>query len=385
MNCAERQGNRMMNELNPAEFARVRPLFQGFDYSLSIHAAIDGNNPGRIFVDNMQHPRTALALTIEGYLLAGDDTNPVTNATLSYLLKERIFSGEVFVNGNESISLAVHPETWEARLPELIPGYEVEKLERYHYLCRSVKLDWRSSLPEGYSVRRLDRGLLHDAQLVFPEALREWMDIEEIWWTEENFLEKGVSFVVLHENKVVAWCTPDCVSGDRIDVGIITQREHRRRGLASIAVAATVEHCLNSGFSAVGWHCNAINVASWKTAEKVGFERNRTYAYYYYMCDPVDHLAELGWYYYQRGEYAKTVQYYEQVFAQRDENPDYYYHLVASSWAILGNKANAIQYLEMAVEHGWTHSAWTKEQEEFKILYGLPEWDAVILRMERPV
>ena len=61
----------MLQELKSNEFEKARSLFQGFDYSLSIHAAIEGNNPGRIFVDDVYQPRTALALTIEGYLLAG--------------------------------------------------------------------------------------------------------------------------------------------------------------------------------------------------------------------------------------------------------------------------------------------------------------------------
>ena len=371
----------MLIELKSNEFEGVRPLFQGFDYSLSIHAAMEGNNPGRIFVDDVNHPSTALALTVEGYLLTGDDGNRETNEALRRLFKERIFTGEVFVNGNRSMSLAVHPETWEAKLPELIPTYEVEKLDRYHYLCHALKFDWRANLPADYTVRRVDRALLDDAQVVFPEAMREWMNFDEVWATKENFLSKGVSFAVLHEGEVVAWCTPDCVAGDRIDVGIMTLRTYRRRGLATIAVAATVEHCLNSGFSAVGWHCNADNIGSWKTAEKVGFERNRPYAYYYYMYDRVDHMAELGWYYYQRGEYAKTVQYYEQVFTLREENPDYYYHLVASAWALLGNKEKACKYLETAVDQGWTRIEWTKQQKEFSILLGMPEWDAVLARM----
>jgi len=372
----------MLQELESNEFDRVRPLFQEFDYSLSIHAAIEGNNPGRIFVNDVNHPRTALALTVEGYLLAGDDSNLETNGALRRLFKERVFTGEVFVNGDWSMSLAVHPEMWEAKLPELIPTHEVEKSERYHYLCRTVKFDWRNNIPEECTVRRVDRTLLNDAEVVFPDVVREWMDFEEMWWTEENFLSKGVSFGVLREGEVVAWCTPDCVAGDRIDVGVITHPAHRRRGLATVAVAATVEHCLGHGFSAVGWHCNANNVGSWKTAEKVGFERSREYAYYYYMYDPIDHLAELGWYYYRRGEYAKTVQYYEQVFALRDENPDYYYHLAASAWALLGNREKALKYLLAALDHGWTNVEWTKQQEEFSILHGTPEWDAVLARME---
>lgn len=373
----------MLQELKLDQFRTVRSLFQGFDYSLSIHAAIEGNNPGRIFVDHPGDPRTALALTVEGYLLAGDSDDLDTIGRLQRLFKERIFTGEVYVNGDWSMSLAVHPLSWEERLPELIPTHEVEKSERYHYLCRELKFDWQDNLPEGYSVRRVDRGMLDDPEILFPDSLGEWMDFEGVWWTKENFTSKGISYAVLQGNEVAAWCTPDCVAGDRIDVGIMTHPAHRRQGLAAVAVSATIEECLNQGFSAVGWHCNIDNIGSWKTAEKVGFERNREYAYYYYIYDPIDHLAELGWYYYRREEYAKTVQYYEQVLKLRDENPDYYYHLSASAWAFLQNEGKAIVYLQKAAQAGWSHGEWTKTQEEFKILHGNPEWDAILAQMER--
>ncbi len=373
----------MLQELKPNEFERVRPLFEGFDYSLSIRAALEGNNPGRIFVDDVERPRTAFALTVEGYLLAGEHDNPATNEALRRFLKEQIFTGQVFVNGNESLSLAVHPSAWETKLTELIPTHEIEKLERYHYLCRAVKFDWRNHLPEGYTLHRVDATLMNDPQVVWPDPVREFFNPAEMWGALENFWAKGVSFCILHEQQVVAWCTCDCVAGSQIDVGIVTRPGYRRRGLAAIAVAATVEYCLSHGFSAVGWHCNAQNTGSWKTAEKVGFERNREYAYYYYMYDPIDHLAELGWYHYRRREYAKTVYYYEQVFARRDKNPDYYYHLTASAYALLGNRDKSLHYLRAAAEHGWANVDWTKEQEEFEILRGAPEWEVALSHMER--
>jgi len=70
--------------------------------------------------------------------------------------------------------------------------------------------------------------------------------------TLENFWTKGISFCIIHEQQVVAWCTCDCTAGSQIDVGIITQPGYRRHGLAAVAVAATVEYCLSHGFSAVG-------------------------------------------------------------------------------------------------------------------------------------
>ena len=49
-----------MLELGTDQYESVRYLFQELDYSLSIQAAIEGNNPGRIFVDEVDYPRTAL-------------------------------------------------------------------------------------------------------------------------------------------------------------------------------------------------------------------------------------------------------------------------------------------------------------------------------------
>jgi len=369
----------MLQELSSNQFERARHLFQGFDYSLAVRAAIDGNNVGRIFVDDIEQPRTAFALTVEGYLLAGKHENGTINRALRRFLQEKIFSGEVFVVVDWAMSLAVHPEVWEALLSELIPTHEVEKIKRYHYLCRALGFDWRSHIPEGYSVRRIDRALLDAAA---DDRVREWMDIEAVWGTVDNYLEHGISFAVLYEGEMVAWCTPDCWAGGQMDVGIMTHQAHRRQGLASIAAAATVEECFKQGFSAVGWHCNAENIGSWKTAEKVGFERQRAYAYYYYMVDPIDHLAELGWYNYRQEAYGKTVHYYEQVFALREDNPDYYYHLAASAWALLQNGEKALFYLEAAADHGWTNWEYTSRQEEFGILHDTAEWDALLARIE---
>ena len=150
----------------------------------------------------------------------------------------------------------------------------------------------------------------------------------------------------------------------------------------AVAVAATVEHCLSSGFTAVGWHCEQDNVGSWKTAEKVGFGRNREYVYYYYIFDPADHLAQMGWSCFKRGEYERTMHFYQQVLSQRDENPDYYYHLAAAASAALGRKEQAFEYLNLAVEHGWSNAEATRQVEEFHSLHGTPQWEAVLRRMQ---
>ncbi len=369
----------MFRELGAGQYHRVRELFQDFDYSLSIRALIEGNNRGRIFVDDVEQPRTALALTVEGALLAGDHGNPGTNQALRRLFEEQIFSGKVFVEDDWSVTLAVHPQEWAARLPELIPTHQADILPRFHYLCRELRFAWREHLPTGYEVRRIDHYLLHNPELAIPSAIPNW--IQTAWRTTDLFVDRGVGFCVVHNHHVVSWCMADCTAGSRIDVGVTTEPAHRRRGLAAVVVAATVEYCLDSGFSAVGWHCEQDNVASWKTAERVGFERAGEYVYYYYIFDRADHLAQLGWSCFKRGEYEATVRYYDQVFELREDHPDYYYNCAAEAWGALGNRDMALTCLTKAVDRGWTDFDHTEREDRLSLLHGTPEWQALLARM----
>ena len=85
-----------MKELDPVSYDKVRALFRAFDHSLSIHAAMEGNSPGRIFVDHLDQPRTAPAFTVKGTLLAGDNGDPATHQALHRFFKEKVFRWSPF-------------------------------------------------------------------------------------------------------------------------------------------------------------------------------------------------------------------------------------------------------------------------------------------------
>ena len=369
-----------MHELTPTDYPRVSALFDPIGCSLAVRAVIAGNNPGQIFVDDVQNPRMALAATPEGTMLAGDPLHPPLQDDLRQFLRGVVFTGQVRFIDSE-LALSVHPDAWVALLPDLIPTHEVEALPRYHYLCQELRYDWRIHVPEGYTVRQVDRAFLDDPTVTMSDEMRDWFDIEEQWETVDNFLAHGAGFCVMQGHEVISRCMADCYAGEQIDIGIRTEPAHQRRGLASIATAATVEYCLQHGYRQVGWHCDDTNVGSWKTAEKVGFERAGEYVYYYYVLDPVDHLAERGWYFYQRGDYAKTVTYYDRAFEQRADHPDYYFHLAALAWAELGNADRALMHLTKAVDHGWSHEAYTRENDAFSLLHDRPEWGVLLARM----
>jgi RimJ/RimL family protein N-acetyltransferase len=242
--------------------------------------------------------------------------------------------------------------------------------------------DWRERIPDGFAVRRVDDALLDAADNDIPDHIFSW--IEWNWESRENYRNRGFGLCTLHENTVVSWSLADCVTNDgQCEIGIQTRPAYRRQGLAAITAAAAVDYALNNGFTKVGWHCNEDNVGSYKTAERVGFFHERDYTHFYCMFSSVHQLAEKAWYAYRNGHPPEeSVESYERLFALSDDYPHYIYHLAAVVNAGMGDSGKAIRYLDAAVERGWSNSDYTRNHEEFSMLHGTPEWDALLARMQ---
>jgi len=269
----------VIHELQPATFGRVRPLFRGLRFHLASAAVIDGNSPGLILVDDADQPRSAFMLSPEGSYLAGDPENDDFNRALN----EAVVARRALGKDVGALFLVVDPESWRDRLPDIVAPHTPVAEKRRHYVCRSVRYDWRSHLPEGYTVRRIDPSLLEDPEIIVPEHVTDWMIGN--WGSIDAFLEGGFGFAAMTGDELVSWSLTDCVSGERCEIGIRTVPAHRRRGLAAATAAAAVEHALSGDFSMVGWHCPETNLGSIGTAERVGFAKERDYTAYHAFLD----------------------------------------------------------------------------------------------------
>ena len=376
----------MIYRLEEEDYEKVRPLFEPLEFNLTVIAVIEGTSPGRIYVDDIDDPRTAFMCSVEGYYLAGHENNEAFNAALNRLIVEMVSAGDTMRENEQEMSLGIHPDTWEPKLDKLV-GRSPIKAVRRHYLCTKLKVvDWRDRVPHSFSVHRIDRKLLETPGLRILGHITDWMRAN--WGSIDDFMKRGFGFCMLHGREVVSWCVADYASGDMCEIGIHTRPDHRRRGLATLTAAATVDYCFSHGFRSVGWHCDEGNLGSRGVAEKVGFELERKYFSHYYMFNEAHHLAELGLVAFKAKRYRETVECYEKVFAAKDI-PDWmpgemhlYYHLAARAWAALGDHVMALRYLEKAIEKGWSYLQETKNCEEFKSLHEMPSWKRILKNLQ---
>jgi len=270
----------MIYKLDKTKYEQVRPLFQALEYHLSSAAVLDVNNLGLILVDDPVRPLSAFMFSPEACYLVGNSGHDAFNRALNKALHSKQLLGEPI----EALCFICASESWEKQLAVVLHPHRPGQISRRHYVCRQLKYDWRANVPVGFTVHRLDEAILNRPGLEIPGHIKGW--ITNNWGTTADFMQRGFGFVTLHDEvgsvmQVVSWSLADCRSGDACEIGIHTTEQYRRRGLATLAAAATVEYALSNGFSTVGWQCSEDNLGSIGTAEKVGFERERDYTMWY--------------------------------------------------------------------------------------------------------
>ncbi len=384
-----------MYALEKPHYEKVRPLCKGFDHTLIVTALIEGMSPGDIYVDDVNNPEIALIVSPEGYYLAGTHRNDEFNRQLRTLLDDVIIPQKI-QEGEENISLNYYPESWEGIIPVLLHDKYPVKVHGYTYVFDQLTIDWRAKIPPGFSLVRVDENLLK-SDLKNVKEVVDWTRTN--WNSTKEFLANGFGFCIVHGDTIVSWCIADCVSGTKCEIGIETDEDYRRRGFATAAVAATVEYCLQNGFTHIGWHAGETNMGSIKTAEKVGFKRVLKDTYYFFWFYPVDNFIEHGFFSWLDKQYEESAQWYERALAVAESGADYssfqlskyhslhsVYFYAACSWAQAGKKDLSFKNLKKAakiVKDPQQFAEQLQRSESLKSLRGTDEWNSLLSTLEQ--
>jgi RimJ/RimL family protein N-acetyltransferase len=338
-----------MRTLESSEYTRVRPLLDNLiRFNVSIDAVLTRNNPGTVFIDQPDMPHVVLIMTPEGTYLAGDTPSADQVFALKNYLVDLMKNEDM-----EALWLTCDP-VWQSLLDDFLPRPPLP-IARQHYICTTSSFDWRTHVPDGFAVHRIDPVLLSRTDLNFPDHVHEW--IENNWGATEDFFARGFGFVTeaLDAHKVVSWSLCDCISDNACEIGIRTDSDYRRQGLAALTSSAAVDYALTQGLSKVGWHCNADNIGSQYTALRVGFTLERDYVSFAAFRREAVHWAEAGRLQEVAGDYRAAAEHYIRADACEDK-PDWGKYIpfyAACAFARLSEYDSAWTWLDRAVAQGF--------------------------------
>jgi RimJ/RimL family protein N-acetyltransferase len=286
----------MIQRLPIDQSSKVGCLFQRLTQSQPMCTAVlEGTYPGKLYVDNLAQPRTALLTTyieseahgIWGFL-AGEPINHAFNRSLN----TAIFSRQIVASYTPSLLFTSDPDDWGGQMGAVMTPRPPIWISRYHFASRQVCLDWRAVMPVGFTVEPMNEDLRNVPGLQLPEdvavTLAKWRAM-----TAPRFMDLG--FVILDRTGpqlvVAAWATVDFIAAGAGDLGFFTQPDYRRTGLGTIAASSALEHAFASGLQQINWTCDADNPGSVRTAERLGLQRLEDYHQAVLIMDEKRHMA----------------------------------------------------------------------------------------------
>lgn len=125
------------------------------------------------------------------------------------------------------------------------------------------------ALPKGFTLVGLDAQL---AEALIRDLGKKWL--LDSYVSMDDFLARGVGYVVLCEGRVVASATSAVSSSRAIDIDIEVAPAHRRKGLGAAVGAALALECVQRGIEPLWLASNDISV---RLARNLGYVASGEY------------------------------------------------------------------------------------------------------------
>jgi GNAT superfamily N-acetyltransferase len=211
----------------------LRELFEEYGMLRAVIDCVLEKRLGRAVTDDAAIPSSA-RLDIGCYAIFGGDASTPGAARL---VREAPAPIELVGPDDQAwrdLFVAVHGSRLSDRPMRTFANHALDR-ERLRAMADAV--------PDGFEVRRLDVDLarqLDDA--LVPHGLQTYPSVEE-------FIEHGLGFGVLRSGRLASVSTSYTRSIDRVEVSIATHPDFRGRGLARVAAATMLGHCMDQGLS----------------------------------------------------------------------------------------------------------------------------------------
>lgn len=271
-----------MYELKREEFINVKNILDETMDNIEIKAVINNENPGWIFVDSKENPKTAVIYSkgVGGFYFVGDEKNESFNKNIEKYIDEDIKKRAV-KEGFDEFEFSGETEKWNVVLEEIFKNKDLKQSVQYIYKLDRDEWDKheKRDLYEGFELKKMDMELFNSKNF---ENL-EFLNLEVLkWWNSfEDYVNNTFGYCVVKDNKVANFCMCDYVNDKYSPMGIETIEEFRRKGICQVSTEAYIEEALRRNKQPY-WECMGTNVASQKLAEKLGFRRHRSYNLYYF-------------------------------------------------------------------------------------------------------
>jgi hypothetical protein len=266
----------MIVEYSIDQQEKLIPFFSEHTHVTAIINSILKEGIGKTFVDDLEDPTVALLSHFSANFLAGDSSSSTAREMLS-----KVPSLQMILLPNSGW-VDLMRDTWGVRFVEK-KDFRTKLSSRTLNLVHIKKL--KEKLPSGFLVEFINASNAKKFNKLFSSSFFEFFG------SSDNFLKKGFGFCVITDDKVVcAAATGNPPFNYAFEINVMTDKNFRRKGLATIVSSYLIEYSLENGFDP-RW--DAANKNSADLALKLGYSNPEPYDIYFWAKLPVIILRKL--------------------------------------------------------------------------------------------
>lgn len=219
---------------------------------------------GNIYADDAENPGTAAAVIGDFTVFAGKASREaVVLAPAEAEKRYRI--------------LVPQSAAWEAQIEEIY-GSNAEKITRYAMKRKGPSFD-KHKLKEIFSAVSGECEIKRITREIYEKCIGQaWSrDLVANYGGFEAYEKLGTGFVILKNGEIISGASSYTTCRGCIEIEIDTKHGFRRKGFAGVCAARLIYECIENGIYP-DW--DAHNEASANLAEKLGYEKRRSYTAY---------------------------------------------------------------------------------------------------------
>jgi len=242
--------------------------------NLFARSVIEKHVTGKIYVDNINKPNTVYAIHPYGIsLLFGDYKNvDFNNQFKSYALN-------IDNIRNKHEWMQTYPREWDNVLQDLFGNLIIKSSENTENKTTGViELNTRANFnfnKDKYV--QIEKIALSSSEMIVETDNLHFEQMPgsviplKFWNSAKDFKQKGKGFTLLHSGEIASTAYSAFVHEDKLEIGIETVEKYRGSGFAKLTCCKLIDYCLERELIPV-WSCRFENTASYKLAQKLGFE-----------------------------------------------------------------------------------------------------------------
>jgi len=269
--------------LNKSKYSLViQHLYSMTINNLFARSVIENKVNGSVYADKLDNPETFYIVHPYGMsLLIGNINNKKFN------LLFRDYALNINKSRLKNEWMQAFPDKWHTVLNDLFKESIIKSSDNNNKMQSGI-LELNTRVNFKFNIKKYtifkNRLNLSDIKIVRTDkkifkSMKGTVIPFYFWNNVNDFLKHGIGFSIFYNNKLASTAYSAFIHDDKLELGIETIKEFRRKGLAQYTCSALIDYCIEKNFEPV-WACSLENIGSYNLALKLGFEEVCRVPYY---------------------------------------------------------------------------------------------------------